>query len=60
MKPLADEAINSITEENWRKAVAHAEKIQEEDARRDIVVDKFIDSFIITLSESTEDSVDSD
>ena len=59
MKPLADEAINSITE-NWRKAVAHAEKIQEEDARRDIVVDKFIDSFIITLSESTEDSVDSD
>ncbi|XP_050707116.1 uncharacterized protein LOC126992421 [Eriocheir sinensis] len=56
LKPLTHEAINSITKENWKNAVAHAERIQEEDARKDVVIDKFVDSFVITLTSSDEES----
>lgn len=56
LKPLAQEAINSITKENWTSAVAHAEKLQADDARRDVVIDKYVDSFIVTPSDDDSDS----
>lgn len=55
LKPLVNEALNNVTTENWRKAVAHAEKLQDDDTQRDVVIDHFIDSFIITLTSSDEE-----
>ena len=55
LKPTVDEALNHITSENWRKAVAHAEKLQADDTQRDVVIDHFIDSFIITLESSDDE-----
>lgn len=56
LKLLAREALNSVTSENWKNAVTHAENIQAKDAARDVVIDHFIDSFVITLTSSDEDS----
>ena len=56
LKPLIEESIKIVTKENWRDAIKHAEKLQSDDAERDVVIDNFIDSFIITLTSSDEDS----
>jgi len=56
LKPLIQEAMEKITPENWRNAVHHAEKLHQADLERDVAVDKYIDSFIITMSSSDEDS----
>ena len=54
-KILVKESRNNVTPQNWMQAVNHAEQLQEEDAKQGIAVDHFLDSFIITLSESTDD-----
>lgn len=56
LKPLIQESLQHVTKENWTNAVRHAEKLQSDDAARDIVTDNFIDSFIITPTSSDEDS----
>ncbi|XP_066944515.1 uncharacterized protein [Macrobrachium rosenbergii] len=43
---LTKEALDTVTPENWEKAVRHAEQLQVEDAPKDILIDKYIDSFI--------------
>ena len=55
LKMLIQDAIDSITVENWRNVVEHTEKLQADDARRDVAVDQFIDSFIINLTSSDEE-----
>ena len=55
LKILVKESLNNVTPQNWVQTVNHAEQLQEEDAKQDIAVDHFLDSFIITLSESTDD-----
>ena len=55
LRPLVLEAIKNVTPENWKAAVGHAEQLQTDDAARDIVIDRFIDSFIITLTSSSSD-----
>ena len=55
LKPLIQESLQHVTKENWTNAVSHAEKLQSDDAARDIVVDNFLDSFIITLTPSDEE-----
>jgi len=56
IKSLMEDSLKKVTKENWRDAVKHAEKLQSDDAERDVVIDNFIDSFIITLTSSDEDS----
>ena len=36
------------------RAVQHSERLQEEDAPQYVTVDKFTDSFVINLSESSD------
>lgn len=55
LKSLVREALHHITEQNWMAAVQHAERLQDEDARRDIAVDHFTDKFIIRLSDSSDE-----
>lgn len=55
LKPLVNEALNHVTSENWRKAVLHAEKLQWDDTQRDVVIDHFFYSFVITLESSDEE-----
>ncbi|XP_063860616.1 uncharacterized protein LOC135100927 [Scylla paramamosain] len=48
------EALCHIMPHNWMQAVAHAEHLQEEDGRQDIVVDHFADSLTIDIAESSD------
>ena len=57
IKPLIHEAVEKITAENWRNAVRHAEQIQADDAKRDVVIENYIDSFEITLTSSDEEDL---
>ncbi|XP_064087269.1 uncharacterized protein LOC135201903 [Macrobrachium nipponense] len=57
LKILAQEALNSVTAENWKAAVGHVEKIQEEDAQQDVAVDKLVDTFIVNMLDSSEDEL---
>ncbi|XP_066965438.1 uncharacterized protein [Macrobrachium rosenbergii] len=52
LKLLVNEAMASVTTENWANAVNHAERLQAEDAKNDVYIDKFVDSFITTLESS--------
>lgn len=56
MMPLINEALGTITAENWRNAVTHSEQIQAGDMKRDLVIENFVDSFNITLTSSDDDS----
>ena len=44
----------------WKQAVKHAEQLQEHDTNQDRVVEMYVDSFIIHLSESSDDTSESD
>lgn len=54
--PLVKEAIESISSDNWANDVRHAEDIKRDDASRDVCIDKYIDSFVIDVASSDEDS----
>ena len=54
LKPLIEESITRISKENWRDAVKHAENLQIEDTARDVVVDGYIDTLVITLTPSDD------
>ncbi|XP_045105636.1 uncharacterized protein LOC123501111 [Portunus trituberculatus] len=56
LKPLIEESITRIRKENWKDAIKHAEKLQTEDTARDVVVDGYIDTLIITFTPDDEDS----
>ena len=56
LKFLIEKSINNVTKDNWRDAVRHTDKLRSDDAERDVVIDNFVDSFIITLTSSDEDS----
>ena len=60
LKILVREAMNQITPQNWMQAVRHAEQLQEEDTELDIATDHFVDSFLINISETSDDDEDSD
>lgn len=57
LKPLVEEAVDSITPENWKQAVRHAEELQEQDARQDIAVERFVESFVVNIEESSDDEL---
>ena len=42
LKNLVRESLSLITPQNWLEAVRHAEKLQDEDGKRDIATEKFI------------------
>lgn len=55
LEPLVKEAVNLVTAHHWMQTVQHAKRLQKEDAKQDIAVERFKDSFIITLSDSSDD-----
>lgn len=58
LKPLVKEAMSAVTPENWKKAVKHAEELQEHDTKQDRAVEMYVDSFIINISESSDEFSD--
>ena len=56
LRELLKEALGSITKENWAAAVKHVERLQAADTEKDVFIDKFVDSFIISLESSDEES----
>lgn len=58
LKLLLKAAMSCITPEDWRKAVTHAEELQEHDAKQDRAVDIYVDSFAIQISESSDEFSD--
>ncbi|XP_063847657.1 uncharacterized protein LOC135095928 [Scylla paramamosain] len=60
LKPLVKEAMRAVTPENWKQAVKHAEQLQEHDTNQDRAVEMYVDSFVIHLSESSDDTSESD
>ena len=57
LKLLVEEALNSVTAENWKQAVRHAEQLQEQDAKQDIAVERFVESFVVNIEESSDDEL---
>ena len=58
LKPLLEESLTHVTQHNWTKAVRHAEELRDQDGKRDIAAEKFIESFIVNITEASgsEDS----
>ena len=49
LKNLVRESLSLIIPQNWLEAVRHAEKLQDEDGKRDIATEKFIESLVIYI-----------
>jgi hypothetical protein len=49
-----------VTQKDWDKCVAHAEKIQNEDNKKEIMRDVTLESIIITLQDDDSDWGDDD
>ncbi|KAL4096840.1 hypothetical protein QTP88_021723 [Uroleucon formosanum] len=47
--------MDAVTQEDWEKCVAHAEKIQDEDNRKEILRDVMLEPIIITLQDDDSD-----
>ena len=58
LKPLVKEAMSAVTLENWKRAVKHAEELQEHDTKQDRAVEMYVNSFIINISESSDEFSD--
>ena len=58
LKVLVEEALRVITPHNWMEAVRHAERIQQEDTTQDIAAENFVESFVINISECSDEEDD--
>ena len=59
VRVLLEEALDNVTIEDWKKCVAHSERLQEEDFMKEIGRDESIERLVINL-ESDSSEVDSD
>ncbi|XP_076032401.1 uncharacterized protein LOC143020129 [Oratosquilla oratoria] len=55
LKSLVKEALSLITPQIWMEAVRHAEQVQDEDAQQDIAAEHFVESFVVNVTESSDD-----
>jgi len=55
VEKLAHSAMDAVTQEDWEKCVAHAEKIQNEDNEKEILKDVMLEPIIITLIDDDSD-----
>ncbi|PSN40009.1 hypothetical protein C0J52_26029, partial [Blattella germanica] len=55
---LVNEAIDNIAVSAWENCVRHAEKIQEDDFNRELLVDTALEPIIINLQDDTSQSED--
>ncbi|XP_025191681.1 uncharacterized protein LOC112591937 [Melanaphis sacchari] len=55
VEKLAHTAIDAVTQNDWKKCVEHAEKIQNEDNEKEILRDITLEPIIITLKEDDSD-----
>lgn len=55
VEKLAHAAIDAVTQNDWKKCVEHAEKIQNEDNEKEILRDITLEPIIITLEEDDSD-----
>ncbi|MPC69718.1 hypothetical protein E2C01_063949 [Portunus trituberculatus] len=60
LKPLVKEAMRAVTPENWKQALKHAEQLQKHDTNQARPVEMYVDSFVIHLSESSDETSESD
>ncbi|XP_046395146.1 uncharacterized protein LOC124162602 [Ischnura elegans] len=54
---LMNEELDRVTAMEWEKCVQHAEKIQEDDYRRDTAIDSVMESIVINLQDDSSDSL---
>ncbi|VVC29427.1 Hypothetical protein CINCED_3A022773 [Cinara cedri] len=55
VEQLAHVAMDAVTQKDWEKCVAHAEQIQDEDNRKEILRDVMLEPIIITLRDDDSD-----
>ncbi|XP_076028786.1 uncharacterized protein LOC143017786 [Oratosquilla oratoria] len=55
LKISAKEAIKRVTSDDWMEAVRHTEELQKQDAKQDMIIEEYIESFIINITESSDD-----
>jgi transposase len=55
VEKLAHAAMDAVTQEDWEKCVAHAEKIQNQDNEKEILRDVMLEPIIITLRDDDSD-----
>lgn len=53
---LCEQAVQSVTVQNWKDAIAHCEKLEEEYWKRDGIIEETVGELIISLGESDSDS----
>lgn len=59
VEKLTHEAIDSISIAAWADCVKHAERLQEEDYRREVAADSVMEPIIININETDSESTDS-
>lgn len=55
VRRLLDEALDKATIDDWKKCVRHAEKLQEEDYRKECIRDVTTQNVIINLESDSSD-----
>ena len=60
VQKLFDEALDTITAENWEKAIAHVIKLEDKYWEEAGSLDECIQEIVISMDESSESSSDSD
>uniref|UniRef100_A0A0P4VTN2 Tc1-like transposase DDE domain-containing protein n=1 Tax=Scylla olivacea TaxID=85551 RepID=A0A0P4VTN2_SCYOL len=58
LKVLVTEALSLITPQTWKKAVGHTEKIHDEDNQQDVAAENFVESFVINITECSDEEHD--
>lgn len=52
---LVEAAVSLITPQTWKEVVQHAEKTQDEDNRQDTLAKNFVESFVIIITECSDE-----
>lgn len=60
VKKLLEDAINSVTIDDWRKCVRHAENLQEEDFHKEGLRDDHLQRIVVNLREDESDETTTD
>ncbi|XP_008180356.1 uncharacterized protein LOC103308558 [Acyrthosiphon pisum] len=56
VEKLTHEAIENVTVDNWKKCVEHAERVQKEDAEKELVREIRLEPVILTINPEDDDS----
>ena len=57
LKCLVEKSLSLVTPSDWMDAVQHVDQLHDKDAKRDAVIEKFMESFITNITEDSDSEI---